>query len=79
MNVHTFTARTGAYLRAVPTGDLVLRHKQLKELCRHMDAEGNDVAAQIADERAQAVSAELRDRLEQWLGNVPVAEFMEAL
>lgn len=37
------------------------------------------MAAQIADERAQAVSAELRDRLEQWLGNVPVAEFMEAL
>lgn len=77
MNVRTLAARTGLYLAT--TGDLVLRHKQLKELCRHMDAEGNDVAAQIADELAQAVSTELRDRLEQWLGNVPVAEFMEAL
>lgn len=77
MNVHTFTARTGLY--PATTGDLVLRHAELKERCRRMDAEGNDVAAQIADERAQAVWAELRDRLEQWLGNVPVAEFMEAL
>jgi len=66
-------------LAAMSVPALVEHHAELTRAVEAMTLLGDDVGAQAADERAQAVSAEMLDRLQAWLGPVPTADFLEAL
>ncbi|WP_157215950.1 hypothetical protein [Flavisphingomonas formosensis] len=66
-------------LSAMSVPALVHHHAELAGQVTLLSEAGDDRAAHEADARGLAVSAELAERLQAWLGAVPADAFLNAL